>query len=50
MPRLVPYAYRDKLKKEIALLEDQGIIEPVSEPAQWCSSIVVTPKKDSNEV
>ena len=49
-PRFVPYAYRDKLKEEISLLESQGIIEPVTEPTEWCAPIVVTPKKDTDDV
>ena len=49
-PRFVPYAFRDKLKEEIALLEAQGVIKAVTEPTEWCAPIVVTPKKDSDDV
>ena len=49
-PRTVPLAYRDKLKEEIDLLIEQGIIAPVTEPTEWCSPIVVTPKKNSDSI
>ena len=49
-PRFVPYAYRDKLKEEISMLEAQGVIEAVTEPTEWCAPIVVAPKKDSDDV
>ena len=49
-PRTVPFAYRDKLQAELDLLQKQGIIAPVTEPTEWCSPIVVTPKKDSDKV
>ena len=44
-PRVVPFAYRDKLKEELDLLQQQGIITPVTEATRWCAPIVVTPKK-----
>ena len=49
-PRFVPYAFRDKLEKEIALLEAQSVIKAVTEPTEWCAPIVVTPKKNSDDV
>ena len=49
-PRAVPFAYRDKLKAELDLLQTQGIIAPVTEPTEWCAPIVVAPKKDSQEI
>ncbi len=49
-PRTIPFAYRDKLKKEMDLLVSQGIITPVTEPTEWCAPIVVTPKKDSDRI
>ena len=49
-PCTVPFAYRDKLKKEIDLLLTQGIITPVTKPTEWCAPIVVTPKKDSDRI
>ena len=46
-PRSIPFAYRERLKKELDLLQQQGIITPVSTPTEWCAPIVVIPKKDS---
>jgi hypothetical protein len=44
-PRAIPFAYRDKLEAELELLQQQGIIEPVTQPTEWCAPIMVTPKK-----
>ena len=49
-PRAIPFAYRDKLEAELKTLQSQGIITPVTEPTEWCAPIVVTPKKDSEEI
>ena len=49
-PRFVPYAFLDKLKEEIALLEAQGVIKAVTEPTEWCAPIVVIPNKNSDDV
>ena len=49
-PRAIPYAYRDKLKAELELLQSQGIITPVTVPTEWCAPIVVTPKKDTDAI
>ena len=38
------------MKEEIDLLIEQGIIAPVTEPTEWCSPIVVTPKKNSDSI
>ena len=46
--RTVPFAYRDKLQNEIDLLVNQGIIASVTELTEWCTPIVVTPKKNSD--
>jgi len=48
--RSIPLAYRDKLKAELDLLQEQGIIAPVMEVTEWCVPIVVAPKKGSNKV
>ena len=48
--RTIPFAYRDKLKAELDLLQQQGIIVPVTEPTEWCAPIVVTPKKDTDKI
>lgn len=49
-PRTIPLAYRGKLKDEIDLLVEQGIIAPVTEPTDWCAPIVVAPKKNSDKI
>ena len=49
-PRAVPFAYREKLKEELELLQNQGIIVPVTEVTEWCAPIVVTPKKGSDRI
>ena len=49
-PRSIPFAYRDKLKVELNLLQDQGIIAPVTEVTEWCAPIVVTPKKGTDRI
>ena len=49
-PRAVPFAYWDKLKAELDLLQSQGVISSVTEPTEWCASIVITPKKDSEDI
>ena len=46
-PRSIPFAYREKLKAELDLLQRQGVIAPVTEPTEWCAPIVVAPKKDT---
>ena len=40
-PRSIPFAYRDKLKAELDLLQSQGVIAPITIPTEWCAPIVV---------
>ena len=49
-PRSIPFAYRDKLKTELDLLQEQGIITPVTQATEWCAPIVVAPKKGSDKI
>ena len=42
--RRLPFSMRPKVKKEILRLIDVDIIEEVTEPTPWISSIVVVPK------
>ena len=49
-PKVIPFAFRTKLKAELYLLQDQGIITPVTEPTEWCALIVVTPKKGTDKI
>ena len=49
-PRSIPFAYRDKLKAELDILQQQNIITPVTEATEWCAPIVVTPKKNTDRI
>ena len=46
-PRPVPYSIREKVEKELARLEEQGIIEPVRF-ATWVAPLVPAMKKDGS--
>lgn len=50
VPRAIAVAHNDKLKEELTRLEASGIIVSVDFPTDWCSPIVVIPKKDGEEV
>ena len=47
-PRTIPYAYRDKVKLELETLRSRGIIEPVTEPTDWCAPAVAPQKNFDN--
>ena len=49
-PRAVPFAYCDKLKKELDLLHTLGFIASVTIPTEWCAPIVVTLKKGTEKI
>jgi len=49
-PRSIPFAYWDKHKAELELLQEQQIIAPVTKATEWCAPIVVTPKKQSDKI
>ena len=49
-PRSISYAYPDKLKAELDLLQSQNIIAPVIEATDWCAPIVVAPKKNTDRI
>ncbi|XP_033730104.1 uncharacterized protein K02A2.6-like [Pecten maximus] len=44
--RRVALPLLDKVKDELQRMEQQGVISPVVEPTDWCSGLVVVPKKD----
>ena len=48
--RHIPIAFKEKLKMELDTLVDNGIISPVSKPTDWCNPIVVTSKKNSDQI
>ena len=45
----MPYALREKVKKELQRLQDNGVLEPV-EVADWAAPIVVVLKRDKLNV
>ena len=49
-PRSIPSVYQDKLKAELDLLQDQGIIAPITQVTEWCAPIVVAPKKGTDKI
>ena len=49
-PWSIPFAFRDKLRAELDLLLLQEVIAPIAKPTEWCAPIVVTPKKNSDQI
>ncbi len=43
-PRRVPLALQDQTHFELMEMQREGIIEPVTEPTEWCHPMLVTPK------
>ncbi|XP_063962065.1 uncharacterized protein K02A2.6-like [Lytechinus pictus] len=41
-PRRVPHPLLPKVKKEIDLMLEHGVISPVTEPTKWCSGMVTS--------
>ena len=51
VPHSVPFAYKERLKRKLKQWQDQSIIvTSVMEPTEWCAPIVVTPKKNSEDI
>ena len=48
VPRRIPLPLMPQLKKELEKLEAQGIIQRINVPTDWCSPIVIAPKKSGN--
>lgn len=46
----VPLALKDQLKAELEEQKENGIIRRVKEPTDWCSPIVVVPKKGKDKI
>ena len=46
-PRAIPLPIETNSKQ---MLQQQGIIAPVTEPTEWCAPIVVTPKKGTVDI
>ena len=47
--RPVPVHLESKVEKEIEYMLENDIIEEVTGPVEWCSSLVIVPKPDSEE-
>ena len=45
----IPYAFCDQVKTQLGDMVANGIIEPVSSPSEWCHTVVIVPKKSTNE-
>lgn len=43
--RHVPLPLKAKVEKELARMVELGVITKVDEPTNWCSGMVVVPKK-----
>jgi len=46
--RKVPFALHDKLKAELDRMEDLGVIDKVTEPTEWVSSLVMVTKPNGD--
>ena len=38
-PQTIPFAYRDRLKVELDLLQSQNVITPVTKATTWCAPL-----------
>lgn len=45
-PRRVPFPLIPKVEEELRKLQSMDIIEPVTEPSDWCAPIVCVPRKN----
>lgn len=48
--RNVPIALKPKVKEALDNMVDRGIIAPVTEPTEWVSGLVVTRKKNTDDI
>lgn len=46
--RKIPLLLQDQVKKELEMMEKEGIIRKVVEPTDWVNPIVITKKKNDN--
>ncbi|XP_056001795.1 uncharacterized protein LOC125656292 [Ostrea edulis] len=46
-PRRVALPYLEKVKAELSRMESSGVISSVDEPTDWCSGLMVIPKKNN---
>ncbi|XP_031335291.1 uncharacterized protein K02A2.6-like [Photinus pyralis] len=45
VPRRVPLPLKGELKKELDDMCAKGVIEPISEPTEWCAPLVIVPRR-----
>lgn len=50
VPRRVPLPLMGKVKQELQRMEQLGVISRIEEPTEWCSGMVVAPKKSKDEI
>ncbi|UYV70334.1 K02A2.6-like [Cordylochernes scorpioides] len=48
-PRRIPFPLINKIKQKLKEMEQQGVIEKVDHATDWCSPMVIVPKKN-NEI
>ena len=46
--RTVPLPLRTKVQSQLAAMEKQGVISPVTQPTPWCAGMVAVPKKSGS--
>ncbi|XP_048586619.1 uncharacterized protein K02A2.6-like [Nematostella vectensis] len=47
-PRRVPHPLLPKVKEKLLAMVRQKVISPVSEPTDWCSGMVIAPKRNGD--
>ena len=45
-PRRIPILLLPRVQEELKRMEDMGVIEKVGQPTEWCSPVVIIPKKN----
>ena len=48
--RRIPFHIRKKVKTDLDRLEEEDIIEKVTDPTTWVSPLVFAPKKNTDEI
>lgn len=48
--KAIPVSLKDRVKSELQNLVTQEILAPVDKPTDWCSRLVITEKKNSDEL
>ena len=48
VPRRIAIPLRERVRAELKIMEETGIISSVDEPTPWCSGMVVVPKANGS--